>query len=229
MNYLAIVLIFIILIILYYVYYYLTNTSFTAGLQPLDKQLTITYEKMTNPSSLTYSYQAWIYISEPTQSRTPIFYRTLSPNDPNNFELSLQGQTLTLFAGRGDTGIQPKKIMVITNNFIIQKWIYLAINVINTQTFEVYINGKLVKTVNVTSANAPIPTSKMSNLYIGNASLKGYVTKFTRLTSAIDAKTVWNNYLSGNGLNNSLSTIMPYGLKMSVSKGEDLQRVITVF
>ena len=69
----------------------------------------------------------------------------------------------------------------------------------------------------------------MSNLYIGNTELKGYVTRFTRLASTLNAKTVWNNYLSGNGLNNSLSTLVPYGLKMSVSKGEDVQRVITVF
>lgn len=227
MNYLAIVLILIIIIILYYVYYYLTNTSLTSGLTPLDKQVTVTYDKMTNPNSLTYSYQAWIYISSPTSGKTPIFCRTISPGEFNNFELNLNGQVLTLSAGKGD--VAPRQIMVITNNFIIQKWIYLAINVLNTQTFEVYINGKLAKTVNVTSANAPIPISKMSNLYIGDTNLKGYVTKFTRLTSSLDAKTVWNNYLSGNGMNNSLSTIVPYGLKMSVSKGEDVQRVITVF
>lgn len=227
MNYLAIGLIFVIIIILYYVYYYLTNTSLTAGLQPLDTPVTITYEKMTNPNSITYSYQAWIYVSSPTKSKTPLFYRTVSQKDYNNFELNLDGPTLSLSAGKGD--VEPKQIMVITNNFTIQKWIYLAINVINTRTFEVYINGKLAKTVNVSSENSPVPISKMNNLYIGNANLKGYITRFTRLTSTLDAKTVWNNYLSGNGLNNSLSTIIPYGLKMSVSKGEDVQRVITVF
>jgi hypothetical protein len=229
MNYLAIVLIFIIIIILYYVYYFLTNTSLTAGLQPLDKPLTITYDKMTNPNSITYSYQTWIYISEPTTSKTPIFYRSLTQNGNKNFELSLDKQTLSLYAGKGDQSIDLKKIMDITNNFTIQKWIYLAINVINTQTFEVYINGKLAKTVNVSSAISPVPTSNLSNLYIGDATIKGYVTKFTRLTSTLDAKTVWNNYLSGNGLNNTLSLVVPYGLKMSVSKGEDVQRVITVF
>jgi hypothetical protein len=227
MNYLAIGLIFIILIILYNVYYYLTNTSLTSGLQPLDKPITITYENMTNPNSLTYSYQTWLYISNTPRGKIPIFYRTLSPKDPNNFELNVEGQKLSLSVGKGDT--QPRQIMVITQNFTIQKWIYLAINVINTQTFEVYINGKLAKTVNVASADSPIPTSKMSNLYIGNTELKGYVTRFTRLASTLNAKTVWNNYLSGNGLNNSLSTLVPYGLKMSVSKGEDVQRVITVF
>ena len=227
MNYLAIGLIFIILIILYNVYYYLTNTSLTSGLQPLDKQVTITYENMINPNSLTYSYQTWLYISNTPNGKIPIFYRSTSPKDPNNFEINVVGQNLTLSAGKGDT--EPKQIMVITRNFTIQKWIYLAINVINTQTFEVYINGKLAKTVNVASKDAPIPTSKMSNLYIGNAGLSGYVTRFTRLPSTLNAKTVWNNYLSGNGLNNSLSTLVPYGLKMSVSKGEDVQRVITVF
>ena len=231
MNYLAIGLIFIILIILYYVYYYFTNNTLTSGLQPLDKPITITYDKMTNSNALTYSYQTWLYISSPPSGNTPLFFRKLPGGSAefSNFSVDLSGQILTLNAGKGDSA-SLKRIMTITQNFPIQKWIYLVINVLNTQTFEVYINGKLVKTVNVTSADSPIPTSKMSNLYIGNAVLTGgYVSKFTRLTSTIDAKTAWNNYLSGNGLNNTLTAIIPYGLNMSISKGEDVQRVITVF
>jgi len=142
--------------------------------------------------------------------------------------VDISGQQLTLRAGTG-TSNAPDQVMSITNNFPIQKWVYLVINVYNLQTFEAYLNGKLTKTVNVSSTNSPIPTSRTSSLYIGNTGLTGYTTKFTRTPSTIDAQTVWQKYLGGNGISNMFSTLMPYGLNMSISKGEDLQRVIQVF
>jgi hypothetical protein len=61
---------------------------------------------------------------------------------------------------------------------------------------------------------------------IGNTAFNfGYVTKFTRLPKVLDAKTIWETYLSGNGLSSFLATLMPYGLNMSISNGEDVVRV----
>lgn len=227
MNYLAVGLIIIIIIILYYVYYYATNNTLTSGLQELNKPLTVTYDKLINPNSLTYSYQTWIYLSSPTATSTKIFYRGSSESANSEFEVDISGQTLILQAGTG-TGA-PGQIMTITTNFPIQKWAYLVINVSNLSTFEAYINGKLTKTVNVSSGNSLLPTSKTSSLYIGNKPLNGYVTKFIRLPNVLDAKTVWENYLSGNGLSSFLSALMPYGLNMSISNGEDVVRVVTMW
>ena len=69
----------------------------------------------------------------------------------------------------------------------------------------------------------------MSDLVVGNAALSGYVTKFIRETTVMDAKTVWNTYLNGNGLNNFFSNLIPYGLTMTVSTGEDVQRIFKMF
>jgi len=229
MNYLAIGLVIIILIILYYMYYYFTNNTLTAGLQPLNKPITVTYDGLINPNSPTYSYQAWIYLSNYTTTNTQIFYRGSSGKDAySEFELNINSQTLTLFAGNGgSSATAPTQIMTITTDFPIQKWVYLVINVSNLKTFEAYINGKLSKTVNVSTDLKP--TSTTSSLIIGNTSLTGYVTKFTRLPSTLDAQKIWQTYLSGNGLNNILSMLMPYGLNMSVLNGEDVVRVINVF
>ena len=226
MNYLAIGLVIVIIIILYYVYYYMTNNTLTSGLQELKKPLTVTYEKLINPNSLTYSYQTWIYLSSPTAPSTKIFYRGDSSN--SEFEVAINGQTLTLQAGTGS--VAPSQVMTITTNFPIQKWTYLVINVSNLSTFEAYINGKLAKTVNVSGGSSSlVPMSKTSSLYIGNTSLTGYVTKFTRLPKVLDAKTVWDNYLSGNGLSSFLASLMPYGLNMSISNGEDVVRVVNMW
>lgn len=227
MNYLAIGLGLVIIMIIYYVYSYFTNNSLTAGLQPLNQQLSFTYDKLTNPNSYTYSYQLWIYISSPVGTNTKIFYRGSSGSlRYSEFELGLNGTQLTLNAGTGDSNT-PNQIMTITQNVPIQKWVYLVINVYNLKTFEAYINGKLAKTVNVNTR--VVPDSKTSSLYLGDSSLTGYTTKFTRIPKTLDAKTVWNNYLSGNGLTNVLTSLFPYGINMTISSGEDIKRSIRVF
>jgi hypothetical protein len=143
----------------------------------------------------------------------------------NDFEVNLNEQTLSVRAGDGNT--TPITIMTVTTNFPIQHWTYLVINVYNLQTFEAYINGKLVKTVNNTQTLKP--SSKTSSLYIGDGVLKGYVTKFTRTATTLDAQKIWNTYLSGNGLSTAFYALLPYGLNMSISKGEDIQRVVKLF
>ena len=228
MNYLAVGLVIIIVIIIYYIYYYMTNNTLTSGLQELKKPLTITYEKLINPNAITYSYQAWIYLSSPTATPTKIFHRGSSDNGNSEFEVDISGQELILKAGTGSAA--PTQIMTIITNFPVQKWTYLVVNVSNLSTFEAYINGKLAKTVNVSSGNSLVPSSKTSSLYIGHTSLDGgYVTKFTRLPKVLDAKVIWETYLSGNGLSSFLATLMPYGLNMSISNGEDVVRVVNMW
>jgi hypothetical protein len=227
MNYLAIGLFIILITVIYFMYYYLTNPTLTSGLHDLNKQITVTYDKLINPNSLTYSYQCWIYISSPPSTTTPLFCRENLSSKVNEFEVDLTGQTLSVSAGTGDAGNTLKPVMTITNNFPIQQWTYLVINVYNLKTFEAYINGKLVKTVNNTQNLTP--SSKTSSLFIGNGGLSGYVTKFIRTEKALEAQTIWTTYLSGNGLSSYFSSFIPYGLNMSISKGEDIQRVVKIF
>jgi hypothetical protein len=157
-----------------------------------------------------------------------LFCRKNLSSKVNDFEVDLSGQTLSVSAGTGGN-TNPITIMTVTTNFPIQHWTYLVINVYNLQTFEAYINGKLVKTVNNNNTQTIKPSSKTSSLYIGDGVLKGYVTKFTRTANTLDAQKIWNTYLSGNGLSTAFSSLLPYGLNMSISKGEDIQRVVKLF
>jgi hypothetical protein len=228
MNYLATILVVVIAIILYYFYYYVTKNELTSGLQNLAYSKEIPYNKLKNPNTYTYSYQCWIYITKLTNTERKIYHRKTSDDTVYPiFEVDINGQTLLLKAGSGTD--QPNNIMTITSEFPIQKWTYLVINVYNLQTFEAYINGKLAKTVNVPSNSSTKPVSNRNNLYIGGSSLEGYITKFTRTEKTLDAKTVWEKYLSGNGLSNLFNTLIPYGLNLSISKGEEVQRSIALF
>lgn len=226
MNYLAIVLIIVIAIILYYFYYFITSNELISGLQSLDKLTVVDSNKLTNSNSYTYNYQCWLYISTPPTKETKLYYRkTANESDSPIFEVTLLGQELMLKIGSGS--VAPLKVMTITSEFPIQKWTYLVINVYNLQTFEAYINGKLAKTVQ--SPNLPKPISNKNNLYVGQYGNIGYITKFIRTEKVLDAKTIWERYLRGNGLNNLLTTIIPYGLILSITKGEEVQRSISIF
>jgi hypothetical protein len=159
-----------------------------------------------------------------TTTEIALFKRSSDPTKPD-FAVSLNNTTLTIKAGKGD--ITPKLIMTVTDKFPLQKWVYLVINVYNSGTVEAYMNGRLIKTVQAPAAD--IKPSAVSPLVIGNSSLTGYVTKFTRLPITLDAQTVQKNYYNGNGISNIFSTLVPYGLNLTISKGEDVQRSITVF
>lgn len=224
MNYLAISLVFVIIIILYLFYSFLTNTSLTAGLQKLNNPLTFSPNKLSSPGSATFSYQCWLFMTQNTTAPVALFKR-VNNSGKNDFQVDLTNTTLSIKAGRGSA--DPNTIMTVTDQFPIQRWVYLVINVYSNGTVEAYMNGKLVKTVNTKSQD--IKPNSISVLTIGDGRLQGYVTKFTRLPTTIDAQTVQTNYFSGNGISNFFSTMIPYGMNLAVSKGEEVQRSIQLF
>lgn len=99
MNYLAIALVFIIVLGAYYVYGYITNNTLTSGLQPLNRPVTFTYDKLINPNSYTYSYQCWLYLSNPVSTQVPLFYR--GDDKTKDFGVYVKDNTLTLHASSG--------------------------------------------------------------------------------------------------------------------------------
>ena len=226
MNYLAIALVILIIIILYSFFTYMTNNALVAGLQTLSTPMNWTFEKLLNPTALSYSYQCWLFMTDrPAASgATPIFFR--GDKSSKEFQVMLdQNLTLTIEAKVvGASATTLSKIMTVMTGFPLQKWVYLAINV-NQRNVEAYVNGRLVKTVNVSGLSNP---SMRAGLSIGNPNLKGHLSKFYRLPETIDAQTVQNNYLKGNGLNNWVSSIFPYGMSFTITSGESASRVLKV-
>lgn len=218
MNYLALFLVLVILAIVYMVYKYLTDNTLTAGLQILNSPITFPADTLKSPGAKTYSYQAWIYIANaPTQDAAII---SRGSDDP---KIVLNGQTLYI---KGKVSGTSRTILTF-DAIPLQKWIYLVVNISN-RTVELYLNGKLAKTV---VSSGDLTASTTTSITVGNANFIGqsYATKVTRLPSTLDAQTVYNNYMSGNGLTNYLSSLVPYGLNLVVSSGNDVQRSFKLF
>ena len=104
---------------------------------------------------------------------------------------------------------------IITDNFTLQRWVYLVISVDN-QFVDLYLDGKLVKSVKM--MNAPFQdTDNVVSTQISSSVAKGkravnfgylqgvYIAYFQRWETPLDPQSVWNYYMRGNGQGSKLT------------------------
>ena len=230
MNYTIIALIFIIVLMLYAGYMYITNTSITSGVVSLqgpgtDYAMT-KWQKLDDPGATQYHYEGWLFIKTlpgPTVNGT-IFQRELSTTKSTG--LVLNGSTLTFSKSTGapltSLGTIPPNVstlVTITEDFPIQKWVYFVVN-IKDQLIECYLNGKLIKSQMVptgtATGQADLTPSTRKNLYLGDGSTDGYITKFKREPSVLTPDQVWKRYLQGNGLATFSNWLAGYNASFSL-------------
>jgi hypothetical protein len=218
---------------LYTAYVYYTNTTLTTGVIKLNdinrkgKDNATNWQKLANPGAITYHYEGWLFVNSSDTTRKAIFWK-----DTTGLSLRLKESTLTLESGKtnndanGPTpAVDGDLKILITEKFPLQKWVYFVINVINQNIVEIYLNGKLIKTEQL-SINAPNNTR--GTLYLGAStnSVDGYVTKFKRDPVALLADEVWKNYLAGNGLATFTNWLAGYNASFSVHSGtEEIKKV----
>ena len=224
MNSIVIVLGIILIILVYVLYKYFTVSSTT--LVP-SASLTAVIPAVTainSPKNVNYAYGVWLYVNTWDKAvNKNIFTRN------QNIKLSLDKTSPTL---KCDIYMNDStwKTINITDNFPIQKWVYIIISVDN-QFIDCYLDGKLVAsnqlTIKKTDGTFAIPATpldiKDNAVFLGNSdatygaftSFDAYVTKFNRWTSAVDPQTAWNAYMEGNG-KGSASVLGDYGINMTI-------------
>jgi len=265
MNVIAIVLVLIILVVLMYTYYYFNPTLLNNGsvinlLQT--PQLSIGLEP-ENASAIRYYYDGWLRVdANPDFAKNYVIF-----NRGNDFIVSLTGHTLSIYYGqyRDDnaarliptgTGVVPDipyKIMDIARNFPFQKWTYFCINV-DGNTMDVYLDGKLTKSVNLPNPPAgsdAVGTSPSTRIYksgttyydgstqisftsfnkgpaitVGNNSLTGKIARFRREVGNMDPQSVWNTYILGPGSDDSNGD---YHATVALTKNNKVRRSLKIF
>jgi hypothetical protein len=205
-------------------YKYFTNATLTSGVLDLSKESQYTYDKLKSPSSKIYCLSGWVFM---TGGSGFIFKRESLSGTPKpiNIGMRFDGTTLDVYGGTNVSA----KLFSVTNQLPLQKWVYIVLNV-NGDLVEVYLNGKIVKTVQLTTGTLTSPFSPTATLIVGNTGIKGYITQFSMVPELMKAPTAWKNYLNGNGLSNQfLSYFMPYNINMTVTKDNVLQRQLSIF
>jgi len=232
MNYTVIILVFVIVMMLYMTYFYFTNTTLTTGVVKLTDPgrtiKTVEWKKLVNPGAITYHYEGWLFVDKLSDTKKAIFWK-----DTNGLALCLQKSTLTVETGftvansdAGPTTFTATPLVMVTDKFPQQKWVYFVVNVLTGNVVEVYLNGKLIQTKQLASG-ATVPNSTRGTLYLGGTStVDGYVTKFKRDPVALLADEVWKNYLAGNGLATFTNWLAGYNASFSVHSGtEEIKKV----
>jgi len=234
MNYSSVVFWVSTILVLYiiYLYYMSINTPVVNSTTLTIQNADVLIPANVNAASSRYSYGIWMYVN--TWDNTvvkPIILRDQTvPGAVPQISIYLDKTSPILWAtiAPSNSGVVPP--MSITDSFPIQKWTYVFVSV-DTQYVDMYIDGKLVKSMKLPYIPAP-PAINASPIHIGKGSDGRYVSSDVFLTklqwwpSAFSPQAVWNEYLKGN--NNSMFGWFPYTANVSISKGNVVQASYTL-
>ena len=106
-----------------------------------------------------------------------------------------------------------KEKYIVESYIPIQEWVFITINM-DSQYTEVYINGKMVKTIintNETNTATDVILSK------GDTGFDGHNSKFQTFDKTLTTQEIWNSYKAGFGYYSSLSD---YSVKIGFYKDD---------
>lgn len=233
MNILILILgIVIILVLAWYIYnrFFSGIDTLTTGQISLNTTAPIapiSVSKLTYPNATRYAYGVWVYINSWNSNATKIIF-----SRKNDMIVYLDKMTGTLNCIMSPTGNNPdvitgngneqSAVINITNNFPLQKWVYIVVNVDNT-IVDIYLDGKMVKSLQIKQVTPDIT----SDLYIGNG-YDSILTYLQRWSYALDPQTVWNSYMNGNG-SSMLSQVGAYHANLQISQNNTVQGNMWLF
>lgn len=191
---------------------------------------------LTNQNSTRYSYGIWVYVNtwDTTMFKT-IFSRyqdivlyldktasvlkcivkpSIGTAPTTDAVIDLNANA---FAGLDTSSI------IITNNFPLQKWVYITLVIDNTR-IDMYIDGKMVKSLTINQ----VQPDATSNIYYGYK-YDAVVNGFQRWTMPLDPQSVYNSYLSGASTISSGSMTGGYNATVTVSKNGNTTSSYKIF
>jgi hypothetical protein len=205
-------------VILLVVILYLIFQDWFSGKTALDEQNSLSSQipaipsgNLSVPDSARFTYNVWVYVNSwNTDARKTIFSRLYETN------LYLDNNTSTLKLDLGNPPISDSdqedylETIEITNNFPLQKWVCILVSVDNN-IIDVYLDGKMVKSVFIGNNIAPpFQSMQASSSIVFGSGWDAYISKFERTPKPTDPKSAWDKYLEGNGgstISNALGNI----------------------
>ena len=211
----------IVIILLYMYFFYKTGeTKLNDKIDLGVSQAPVAIDKIVDPTAAVYSFETWIYISKYDGIGTDVFSRvakTSGTSTNKNIGVEVKGTSPTLKVKYTDAeSPATQQTIVVTDNFPVQSWVHVIVSVEN-QYIDVYVNGKLAKSIKAKSVETPSATSE---IVYGNWSTAGgcSLAKFYRRTKAVDPATAWSLYNDGNGASNVSKYLGTLGLDLSLKK-----------
>jgi Concanavalin A-like lectin/glucanases superfamily len=222
----TIVLIIVAVILIYVLYVYFVKRSAviatSASLKSGNNQpITV----LNSGQSTRYAYGIWVYVNTwDTVSPKKIFSR-----QQNSISLYLDNSKPSLYCHISTNPPTPtgeSGDILITDNFPIQKWVYIIVSV-DTNIVDCYLDGKL--TTSNKLANSPVsPGLATADPIVLGSGWDAYIAGFNNWAGPIGPQEAWDSYLTGNG--NTVSRFFSsYGMTVSFSKDNVEQSSYKVF
>jgi hypothetical protein len=192
-----------------------TNFNYNSDLNV--RQNSIEVSAMKDPTSRNFAYGMWVNINKPSRGAF-LFYR-LS-------ELQVLIDSGELKVKVFDSGNLQNAPISILRDFPLQKWVYLTISVAyndkNVSILDVYIDGKLIKSIQTRSPIYP-RDDKQSRLIFG--ALDAKMVDFKRWTYALSPQMVMDEY-DKSSIKKSLGS---YSADISILKSNVMAKRISLF
>jgi hypothetical protein len=224
MDWTTIVLGIIIIILIYTLYVFFVAKSSVIGSSVSLKDSNDSITEINSGQSTRYSYGIWVYVNtwDATREKT-IFERKenirvwLAKDEPSLYF------TITC-VGTNGSSLTDQNIL-ITDNFSIQKWVYIVVSADNT-IIDAYLDGKLVNSTKLeTSPNQPASATNAPIEY--GSGWDCYVAGLQNWSTPIGPQEVWDNYMASN--DNSLSRFFgSYTMDVAVNKDNVQQSSYTI-
>ena len=224
MEWTTIVLGIIIIILIYILYIFFIAKSSVIGKSVNLKEGNDAVTEINSGQSTRYAYGIWVYVNtwDSTREKT-IFSRKdnirlwLDKSEPSLY------CTITCLAKNGSELVDQN--ILITDNFSIQKWVYIVISSDNT-IIDAYIDGKLVNSTKLeTSPNQPA-AANVSPITYGSG-WDCYVAGLQNWSAPIGPQEAWDNYMAGN--DNALARFFgSYTMNIAVNKDNVQQSSYTI-
>jgi hypothetical protein len=217
MDFLVIFLAILLIVVIFYMVYTKSGNTQSKVEVDMSAQLAdITSDKLVKPDAVSYTYNVWLYVDKPISSTAFIFARD------KDLTLKLNGTTSVLSVTTKHTSTADITHM-ITNNFPLQKWVYVVISVDNA-TIDMYLDGKLVKSVvdmHTPDGTSPIKFGINSGVFM---------SKFNRVVGASNPQTVWSDYLNGSGSAIGLTNLAnKYSVNLAILKDNVLSTSVSLW
>lgn len=214
MKIIVIVLSIIVVMLSYILFRYFSNNSATLVTMSSLKTSNLAIPVTNLASSTRYALGIWVYVNSWDSNKVKTIFSM-----PGKVVLYLDPMKPTLNVDFYVNSNRDKPTTIsFTDNFPLQKWVYVTISVDNT-FIDLYLDGKMIKSSKLDGIQS---NATEGIIYLGGnpASLTDIVvTKFFKWSNPLSLSDVWNEYLKGNGRTNAFYKLLSsYGLNVNLMK-----------
>ena len=167
---------------------------------------------VSKPNASILSYSIFVHIGQWTTGDNQTLFKRVSELEV--YFTSNAGLKVKVYDD-ADTETTGSDI-VVTNNFPIQKWVHIGI-VIDNKIMDVYLDGKMVKSVQLKKNISPTD----NDIVYGKSSVIAehtHIAEHKRLTYAADPKEMWDLYMAGNGIGGLTKAASEMNVNLSILK-----------